>query len=173
MDAVFCSPATAAVQTAEILSQKAQKIDERLKQKHWGKFHGEIIDGNDEYKNSRKEGEAATDLKETAWEKLTFRFDKEESPEETLIQVFDRVMDLFSEISKNPELKGREIVIVTHTPVLKVFSTVMSLLSQNQEISYHRHDFENGGMIVMDLLPDHDPVLVDAKGVTFRAGSKY
>jgi broad specificity phosphatase PhoE len=104
---------------------------------------------------------------------VSFRFDKEETPEETLIQVFDRSMELFFEISNDPELKGKNICIVTHTPVLKVFSSVMSLLGQNKEISYHRHDFENGGMIVMDLAPNQEPVLVDAKGVTFRAGSKY
>lgn len=173
MDAVFCSPAKAAVETAEILSQKAHKVDDRLRQKHWGKFHEQIIDGNTEYQNSRREGEKETDLKKTAWEKLTFRFDKEESDEESLIQVFDRACKLFTEISEDPQLKGKNICIVTHTPVLKVFSTVMSLLSQNKEIVYHCHDFGNGGMIVMDLIPDHDPILVDAKGITFRAGSKY
>lgn len=173
IDAVYCSPAKAAVETAEILGPNAHKIDSRLRQKHWGKFHGQIIDENEEYQKSRRDGEAETDLQKTAWEKLTFRFDKEDSPEETLMQVFDRTIELFSEISKDPELKGKNIAIVTHTPVLKVFSTVMSLLSQGTEISYHRHDFGNGGMVVMDFVPDHDPVLVDAKGVTFRAGSKY
>jgi hypothetical protein len=36
MDAVYCSPAKAALETAEILCKKILKVDERLRQKHWG-----------------------------------------------------------------------------------------------------------------------------------------
>lgn len=175
-DAIYTAPAAGASESAKIIGKSFNldvKEDDRLRQKHWGKFHGQLIDNNEEYKNSRRLGEAEMDKKETALEKITFRFDLEASQEETLLQVFERAQSLFTEINNTPELKGKNICIMTHTPVLKVFFEVLSLLNQNKDIVYHRHDFENGGMIVMDLSESNTPTLVDAKGVRFRAGTKY
>src|SRR6185436_11701189 len=77
-DAIFTSPAARAVQTAEILEriidpENSTSIitqDSRLRQKHWGHFHGKTIDS--EYKQTRIEGEKATDLLPTFMDKLNF-----------------------------------------------------------------------------------------------------
>lgn len=174
-DAIFSSPAISAVQTADILANilniPSTNEDARLSQKHWGFYHGKLIDK--EYKATRVEGEKATDCLTTFWDKWNFKFDKEEHGEESLLQVFVRMMDFLLEMSQKPELKGKNVYVSTHTPLLKTLFASLVAFNEGKDLAYHRHDFGNGASVVVDISEAGEPSLVSVNGVSFRGGVKY
>lgn len=143
-----------------------KETDSRLKQKHWGHSHGKPIDP--EYKKSRVEGEKKIDALPTFYEKKNFKYDEGTTEEETLIEVLDRTF-AFLKCQK----PGKNIIAVTHTPVLKAISSALIAQNLGKEPVYHRHDFANGGMIVVDVNEDGTFELAGVEKMTFRANVKY
>lgn len=172
--AFFSSPAKAAVQTAGILAGNPDvnvNIDIRLRQKHWGNFHGCPIT-NKEYKQNRMDGEKAMDETATALGKLQFKFDGPCTAEESLYDVFERVIGFMRDCNETEGLKGHSICVVTHTPVLKAFFSSLVALEKNESLSYHKHDFENGGSVTVDVSSEGVISLNKISGCTFRAEPK-
>lgn len=172
---IFTSPAVSARETAKILARILEvptiKEDARLRQKHWGFYHGKPIDS--EYKAGRVQGEKETDLLPTFWDKWNFKFDKENYGEESLLDVFLRMMDFLLETSRNPDLKGKNIYVITHTPLLKTLFASLVAFNEGQDLAYHRHDFGNGASVVVDIPENKAPCVVSVSGISFRGATKY
>lgn len=142
-----------------------------MRQKHWGFYHGKPID--DQYKAGRVQGERETDLLPTFLDKWNFKFDKEDYGEESLLDVFLRMMDFLLETSQNPDFKGKNIYVITHTPLLKTLFASLVAFNEGQDLAYHRHDFGNGASVVVDIPDDKAPFVVSVNGISFRSSIKY
>lgn len=172
--AIFCSPAKAAEETAGHVAKSLNihfNTDEKLKQKHWGSFHGQPICSS--YKSMKVKGEKTSEELRTFKEKFDFKFEQDPTHEETLQQVFDRVVDFMGNIAKKSDLQGKEIIVITHTPLLKaVFSAAIACEPQ-YDLEYHWYDFSNGAKVMVDVDLSGEASLAGVEGIRFRASQKY
>lgn len=172
--AIFCSPANAAKDTADYVSKSLNisfETDDRLKQKHWGSFHGKPI--CESYKSMKVKGERASEELRTFKEKFDFKFEQEPTTEETLQEVFNRIVHFMGNIAKEGDFQGKEIIVITHTPVLKaVFSAILACESQ-RDLEYQWYDFSNGAKVLVDVNPSGETSLAGIEGIRFRGSQKY
>lgn len=172
--AIFCSPAKAAEETADYVAKSLDipfNTDERLRQKHWGSFHGQPICPS--YKSMKVKGEKASEELRTFKEKFDFKFEQEPTPEETLQQVFDRALDFMGNIAKKSDLQGKEIIVITHTPVLKAFFSAVIACESQCDLEYQWYDFSNGAKVMVDVNLSGEVSLAGVEGIRFRVSQKY
>lgn len=172
--AIFFSPAKAAVETAQAVAEKLSlsfHSDDRLRQKHWGRFHGQPI--CKEYREMKLRGEEASEHLRTFKEKFEFKFEQEPTPEESLQQVFERVTSFMRDIVAQDQFKGKEIIVLTHTPVLKAYFSALVAAEKGLDMEYHWFDFENGAKVSVDVNEAGEVSLISAEQVKFRGAKKY
>lgn len=173
---IFCASSERTKETAVYISEVLKmplQIDDRLRQKHWGFYHGLPI--CEKYQVMKLEGEMATEKLETFQQKFDFKFEKEPTDEESLQQVFDRVIDFMADVKKNEGLLGKEIIVITHVPILKVIFSAAIAAEQECDLEYHWFDFISQGKVVIDVNSSGKLSLsgVNVESIKFRGLPKY
>ena len=124
------------------------------------------------YRNMKKVGEEETERMSTVWEKFVYKFDKNDEKEESLQQVFDRTMQYMLETHKAYHMKGKNILITSHSVVLKSLLMADAAIHHNADMEYHRFDVPNCSVIVIDV-QDGAARIVRTVGLKFRESPKY
>lgn len=164
-DFAVSSPSLRAIETAaNIVSQFDKQpaslpVDPRLYEKNYGKYDGKVMD--QPYQEMKKTGEKKLNSLPTCWDKFNFRFDENDSKEETMKQIFDRVMTFLETKS------GQRGLAATHCNVLKSVIMAEAALNYDLDLEVNWFDMPNGSMIVVDVTPEKVK-LVRIEGIKFR-----
>ncbi len=174
--AVYYSPYKAAVETAnyvivELGLQSSSGIDKRLKQKHWGSFHGKKI--NDDYKAMKLKGENRSQELTVFKDKFEFKFEEGETKEESLLEVFERVVSFMGTMAQRDDLRNKEVIVITHTPILKALFSAAVACQFERDLEYHWFDFGNLGKVIIDVNRVGEASIVGIVKAEFRPDQKY
>ncbi len=75
--------------------------------------------------------------------------------------------------AKNDTLRGQEVIVIAHTPILKAIFSAAIASEFGSDLEYYWYDFSNGAKVMVDVDPSGDMSLAGEEGISFRATQKY
>lgn len=171
-DHVFSSPSLRARRTIEIaLAQIASLVrefpsDARLMEKHLGEYDGKPMD--EEYRIRTKAWENEIENSSTFWERFNCKHDPSNQQEESICQVFDRVVEFLTEKSCQEEFHGKNVLVGSHGGVLKTLLIAHAAVNLRVILDYHRFEVPNGSLLIVEINEGNMKV-IHTEGFKFRA----
>lgn len=175
-DHVFSSPSLRALRTTEIaLSQvipqgREFQTDARLREKHIGVFDGKPMDAD--YTRRTLKGEAEIEQLESFWERLNYKHNPADPQEESLRQVFDRVVQFLLEKNGEQAFQGAHVFVGSHGGVLKTLLMAHAAIHHGVILDYHRFEAPNGSLLIIEVEGGNLKV-IQTSGFKYRNVSKH
>ena len=100
-------------------------------------------------------------------EKLNYKHDPADAEEETLRQVFNRLISFLFEINQDDAFRGTYSLVGSHGGVLKTLLMAHAVIHHKTILDYHRFEVPNGSILALDV-DKHEFKIVFVEGFKFR-----